>query len=175
MTEENRVLTVGACIHMQSHYPLPCHVSQMQNTLHVQGCMDMESCVTDVRTDMPFLFINPRRACAARVTAVVLSVCLSVCLSVRASSRTTGYEAANQWYQRVVNNEKMDCVPEIWRENKRKSLRERSIAHARMWVGTSDPWRTRVCGWSMVCRRACASARCHVVDPGTSAVFEFQC
>ena len=28
------------------------------------------------------LFINPRRACAARVTVVVLSVCLSVCLSV---------------------------------------------------------------------------------------------
>ena len=28
-------------------------------------------------------FINPRRACAARVTVVVLSVCLSVCLSVR--------------------------------------------------------------------------------------------
>ena len=68
--------------------------------------------------------INPRRACAARVTVVVLSVCLSVC----ASSRTTGYEAANEWYQRVVNNEKMDkltwrffrndCVPEIWCENK---------------------------------------------------------
>ena len=47
---------------------------------------------------------NPRRACAARVTVVVLSVCLSV----RASSRTTGYEAANERYQRVVNNEKMD-------------------------------------------------------------------
>ena len=28
------------------------------------------------------LFINPRRACAARVTVVVLSVCLSVCMSV---------------------------------------------------------------------------------------------
>ena len=27
-------------------------------------------------------FINPRRACAARVTVVVLSFCLSVCLSV---------------------------------------------------------------------------------------------
>ena len=26
---------------------------------------------------------NPRRACAARVTVVVLSVCLSVCLSAR--------------------------------------------------------------------------------------------
>ena len=34
--------------------------------------------------------------------------CLSVCPSVHASSRTTGYEAANEWHQRVVNNEKMD-------------------------------------------------------------------
>ena len=32
----------------------------------------------------------------------------SVILSVRASSRTTGYEAANEWHQRVVNSEKMD-------------------------------------------------------------------
>ena len=31
----------------------------------------------------------------------------SVGLFLRASSRTTGYEAANEW-QRVVNNEKMD-------------------------------------------------------------------
>ena len=30
--------------------------------------------------------INPRRACAARVTVVVMSVCLSVCLSVRYTS-----------------------------------------------------------------------------------------
>ena len=42
--------------------------------------------------------INPRCACAARVTVVVLycvSVCLSVCvcLSVYDYSRTTGYEA----------------------------------------------------------------------------------
>ena len=36
------------------------------------------------------------------------SVCLSVCLSLRASSRTTGYDAANEWHQRVVNNDKMD-------------------------------------------------------------------
>ena len=28
------------------------------------------------------LVVNPRRACAARVTVVVLSFCLSVCLSV---------------------------------------------------------------------------------------------
>ena len=37
--------------------------------------------------------INPRRACAARVTVVVLCVCLSVCLFVYYYSRTTGYEA----------------------------------------------------------------------------------
>ena len=51
--------------------------------------------------------INPRRACAARVTVVVLCVCLSVCLSVRLfshdddSSRTTGYEAAYERYQQI--------------------------------------------------------------------------
>ena len=38
---------------------------------------------------MKTILINPRRACAARVTVVILSVCLSV----RTKSRTTGYEA----------------------------------------------------------------------------------
>ena len=55
---------------------------------------------------------------------------LSVCLSVRASSHTTGYEAAIEWHQRVLNNENMDINVAIflkrlrsrdWRENKRKS------------------------------------------------------
>ena len=49
--------------------------------------------------------INPRRACAARVTVVVLcvcpSVCLSVCLFVHDYSRTTGYEAAYERYQHL--------------------------------------------------------------------------
>ena len=49
--------------------------------------------------------INPRRACAARVTVVVLCVCLSVCLfvclSVSNYSRTTGYEAAYERYQQL--------------------------------------------------------------------------
>ena len=49
--------------------------------------------------------INPRRACAARVTVVVLCVCLFVCLSVCLSvydySRTTGYEAAYERYQQL--------------------------------------------------------------------------
>ena len=51
------------------------------------------------------LVINPRRACAARVTVVVLCVCLSVCLSVclfvHDYSRTTGYEAAYERYQHL--------------------------------------------------------------------------
>ena len=45
--------------------------------------------------------INPRRACAARVTVVVLCVCLSVCLFVTHYSRTTGYEAAYERYQQI--------------------------------------------------------------------------
>ena len=47
-------------------------------------------------------FINPRRACAARVTVVGLCVCLSsVCLCVDDYSRTTGYEAAYERYQQL--------------------------------------------------------------------------
>ena len=45
--------------------------------------------------------INPRRACAARVTVVVLCVCLSVRLFVTHYSRTTGYEAAYERYQQI--------------------------------------------------------------------------
>ena len=50
-------------------------------------------------------FINPRRACAARVRVVVLcvrlSVRLSVCLFVHDYSATTGYEAAYERYQNL--------------------------------------------------------------------------
>ena len=47
--------------------------------------------------------INPRRACAARVTVVGLCVCLFVCLSLSVDdySRTTGYEAAYERYQQL--------------------------------------------------------------------------
>ena len=42
-----------------------------------------------IRVALLRTLINPRRACAARVTVVVLSVCLSVCLSVK-SKPTSG-------------------------------------------------------------------------------------
>ena len=48
----------------------------------------------------------------------------SVCLSVHASSCTTGYGAANEWYQWVVNNEKIDIDVAIFL----KRLRSRDMA-----------------------------------------------
>ena len=46
----------------------------------------------------PSIIINPRRACAARVTVVVLSFCLSVCLSVTTFSAATRNKTANKRY-----------------------------------------------------------------------------
>ena len=37
---------------------------------------------TDFPNQVGMSVINPRRACAARVTVIVLSVCLSVCMSM---------------------------------------------------------------------------------------------
>ena len=48
-------------------------------------------------TRMRSTVINPRRACAARVTVVGLCVC--VCLSVYDYSRTAGCETAYERYQ----------------------------------------------------------------------------
>ena len=45
--------------------------------------------------------VNPRRACAARVTVYSRSVCLCVCVCVYDYSRTTGYEAAYERYQHL--------------------------------------------------------------------------
>ena len=75
--------------------------------------------------------VNPRRACAARVTVLGLSVCLSVCLSARVlalqatwrpMSGTNRLWTTGRWILtwRFSWN---DCIPEIWRENKRKSQR----------------------------------------------------
>ena len=60
----------------------------------------IQSCVVVVRKTQYVLIvciINPRRACAARVTVVGLCVC--VC--VYDYSRTTGYEAAYELYQQL--------------------------------------------------------------------------
>ena len=54
----------------------------------------------DVYYNIIGILINPRRACAARVTVVVLSVCLFVCLCTF-FSRTTGYETAYERYQQL--------------------------------------------------------------------------
>ena len=46
-------------------------------TIHTKGLL--KSCVGSI---IGYKLINPRRACAARVTVVGLCVCLSVCLFV---------------------------------------------------------------------------------------------
>ena len=60
-----------------------------------------EACVRGVIAQK--LVINPRRACAARVTVLGLCVCLclSVCLSVTTFSAATRNETAKKRYQRV--------------------------------------------------------------------------
>ena len=74
-------------------------VDSMRESIHDLRCdflclQDTQSKRTRPRRGMAVL-INPRRACAARVTVVVLSDC------VDAYSDTTGYEAVHQRYQRI--------------------------------------------------------------------------
>ena len=63
--------------------------------LKVQRSIVCACAVLYVLHKLLVLLINPRRACAARVTVV------SVCLSVQTKSRTTGYEGAYGRYQQI--------------------------------------------------------------------------
>ena len=92
------------------------------------------------------------------------SVGLSVCLSVRASSRTTGYVAANEWHQPVVNNRKMDTNVAIflkrlhsrdmaWKQAKKPTCgRSREFSRYMLYTrrpmsGTNGLWTTRRWIW----------------------------
>ena len=65
------------------------------------GLLQVLSLYIHVYVHTCMYIINPRRACAGRVTVVGLCVCLFVCLSVDGYSRTTGYEAAYERYQQL--------------------------------------------------------------------------
>ena len=72
--------------------------------MYEMQCTDAFSIMPTLCVPLPkscAIIINPRRACAARVTVVVLSVRLSVRLCVQTKSRTTGYEAAYERYQQL--------------------------------------------------------------------------
>ena len=49
---------------------------------HNVACLQCKNIRWSIHIPLGTLIINPRRACAARVTVLGLSVCLSVCLSV---------------------------------------------------------------------------------------------
>ena len=122
----------------------------------------VNACTEIYRATLLLNIINSRRACAARVTVVVLSVCLSVRLSVRASSSTTGYEAGNEWHQRVVNNEEMDKNVAIFLKRlrtrdmawKQAKKRTRAIHRARAYVGVYRFCRSMHRTWAIHCARA---------------------
>ena len=68
------------------------------------------------------LLSNPLPARAARVTVVGLSVCRSVCVCVCVDG-TTGYEVANERYQRLQNYANLKIYEAIFQ----KRLRSRDI------------------------------------------------
>ena len=78
------------------HFNFPSH----NNNNYYPQCIHVVT-VLWITLDHLHALINPRRACAARVTVLGLCVCLSVCLSVDDYSRTTGYEAAYERYQQL--------------------------------------------------------------------------
>ena len=95
------------------------------------------------------VLINPRRACAARVTVVGLSVHLSVCLSVYDYSRTTGYKAAYERYQQLQCYKGMKNNVAILL--KRLHSRDMANMHNQYWLTStrfspfSAPWTKGLC------------------------------
>ena len=69
---------VNVCRTVVVFGPLSTVINHSHSTLSVAYCITM--CIHPL--GHCYIIINPRRACAARVTVVVLCVCLSVCLSV---------------------------------------------------------------------------------------------
>ena len=69
------------------------------------------------------VIFNPRRACAARVTVIVLSVCQSVSVSVHDYSRTAGNEAASERYQQLQRNKRSKTKKAILLKRRRSRSR----------------------------------------------------
>ena len=124
---------------MQSRVPLTACYPLMQqegkklapSTMHGPAHLELTSTLQRARFPPRvcalvffIVVINPRCTCAARVTVLGLFVCLSVCPSVRASSRTTGYEEANEGRRRLLSKENIDINVAIFL----KRLRSRDMA-----------------------------------------------
>ena len=83
-----RTLHIYTVSIMIKYYSCSTHCLFLLLCYDLQGVETIILCIYTCNLTIVCLFINPRRACAARVTVVVLCVCLSV----YDYSRTTGYE-----------------------------------------------------------------------------------
>ena len=92
-----RTLHIYTVSIMIKYYSCSIHCLFLLLCYDLQGVETIILCIYTCNLTIVCLFINPRRACAARVTVVVLCVCLSV----YDYSRTTGYEAAYERYQHL--------------------------------------------------------------------------
>ena len=91
----NTILSPTFAVHLISCVPMLNLIPSMMSVLVV---IEASGIVVTQLSSPHNAFINPRRACAARVTVVVLSFCLSVCLSVTTFSATTRNKTANKRY-----------------------------------------------------------------------------
>ena len=73
------------------------HVSVIA-VMGVEGVLCLKMVRSSVNGDIFLGLINPRHACAVRVTAHGLCVTLSLCMPVYICSPTTGYETAHEQY-----------------------------------------------------------------------------
>ena len=85
--------------------------------------------------DLPLEVINPRRACAAKVTLLGPSVCLSASQCVHDYSRTAGNEGASERYQQLQRNKRSKI--------KKAILLKRRRSRSRNWHYSGPRWVTQ--------------------------------
>ena len=107
----------------------PRHIHCSCSTVMALLCTpvsELVSCTFSTIPICPFLhLLDPRCACAARVTVLGPCVCLSVCPSVQAYFRTTDNEAADKRYQRFQRDKRLQIKMAISLKRRRRRSRNR--------------------------------------------------
>ena len=90
---------------------LVCHNWQYTNAQKFIREYRVQSDIQSKRYISHCCLINPRRACAARVTVIVLCVCLSVCLSFCLSTTILGLQAT----RRLISDTNIFSATRAWK------------------------------------------------------------